>query len=455
MTSQQNSRKKSLGILSIVDIYEGKESVTSSGESGEDNGFNYTFKFVTPKSLPLQPVEIIGVGSFSTVCRAEAQFGTGKISFAIKKLDNALSKTVNPSTADISRVAREIIILKTISHPFLLKAKGIWISKSDVYIATQYVEFELASLFERHRRTCSNFKIEEIELFSYQLFSGLAYLHGIGIIHCDLCPRNILIDRYGHLCIADFGLARPSFNSVLWNQIKFNPIGITCYTAPELMLGVVKKCNSASDMWSAGCILFQLFNNNEPVVRTRNSLREIFNSIGTILGRPNNEITTRLYQKPADAKNLLSSITCDGIPKIKCAVQEYLNHNGTNNDSNATSILEIFNILLKQLLTYEFDKRISAKDILINYKRTKIFKELSEDWSTGRDVYEMFTSNAENLKNVKNILKENMKLQLQVHETEKSNNFESHENGEDNDQKTYAIVEEAIRNGVENLEIME
>ena len=90
----------------------------------------------------------------------------------------------------------------------------------------------------------SEFKIEEIEFFTYQLLSGLAYLHNIGIVHCDLCPRNILIDRYGHLCIADFGLARPSFNGVLWNKLKFNPIGSTAYTAPEIVLNCVNVFSS-------------------------------------------------------------------------------------------------------------------------------------------------------------------------------------------------------------------
>ena len=83
-------------------------------DNSEDEKNTLTFQFEIPKTLPLQPVEIIGIGSFSTVCRAEAAFGNGKISFAIKKLEHALSKEINPSIEDISRVAREIIILKTI-----------------------------------------------------------------------------------------------------------------------------------------------------------------------------------------------------------------------------------------------------------------------------------------------------------------------------------------------------
>ena len=141
-------------------------------------------QFVVPQTLPLRPIEIIGIGTFSTVCRAEAEFGSGKNSFAIKKLQNALSKDINPTVEDIARVAREILILKTTSHPFLLSAKGVWMSGLDIYIATQHVEFELGALIERHRRQntsrCLHFTA-----------TSLGYLHGVGIVHCDLCPRNI------------------------------------------------------------------------------------------------------------------------------------------------------------------------------------------------------------------------------------------------------------------------
>jgi serine/threonine protein kinase len=447
--------ERSIGIEWKLGVTTESSNCKNDKSNSDDDNI---FHFVIPKTLPIRPVEVIGIGSFSTVCRAEAEFGNGKTSFAIKKLENALSKDTNPGIADISRVAREIIILKTISHPFLLKAKGIWLSNLDVYIATQHVDMELGALFERHRRMQTNFQIEEIELFSYQLLSGLSYLHGIGIVHCDLCPRNILIDNYGHLCIADFGLARPSFTGFLWNKIKFSPIGITLYTAPEIILNVAKKCNYASDMWSAGCILFEFFNNNKSVVHTRNSMNGIFNSIGAVLGRPNGEIIRRLYN---DHENTLNSIVCDGVPKIKTAVQQYfeknvqINNNGNDTTavSNNSTIVETFDSMLKELITFEYDKRMSAKDILIKNKDSSIFSSLINEWGVGKEVYETFTTNNENLTNVKNILKENMKLELEVYEKA----FHGGDRSKDENSNhvlAYDMIENAIRKGVEDLKVV-
>ena len=457
--NNNNNNKQTPGIISIIKLQ--NKFLEQSSSDDDDNENNNTFQFIIPKTLPIKPVEIIGIGSFSTVCRAEAEFGNGKISFAIKKLENALSKKTNPSIADISRVAREIIILKTISHPFLLKAKGIWLSNSDVYIATQHVEFELGALFERHRHMETNFKIEEIEFFSYQLLSGLAYLHNIGIVHCDLCPRNILIDRYGHLCIADFGLARPSFNGVLWNKLKFNPIGSTAYTAPEIVLNCVTKCTYASDIWSAGCILFEFFNNNKAAISTRNSVQNMFNCIGSILGRPNSELIRRLYNKNDNA-NILNSIVCDGVPKIKTVVQDYIDKNvvivdekNNNNIGDTKMIVETFNMILKQMLTFDYDKRANAKDLLIKNKDTSIFSSLIDEWQVGKDVYEMFTNNIENLNNVKNILKENMKLELDVYDAMASSGGSNNSNEDNIDMKVYQLIEHAIRDGVDNLIVVE
>ena len=75
-----------------------------------------------------------------------------------------------------------------------------------------------------------------------------------------------------------------------------------------------------------------------------------------------------------------------------------------------------------------------------------------DEWQVGKDVYEMFTNNIENLNNVKNILKENMKLELDVYDAMASSGGISNNSNEDNiDMKVYQLIEHAIRDGVENL----
>merc|ERR1712196_75292 len=101
--------------------------------------------------------------------------------------------------------------------------------------------------------------------------------------------------------------------------------------------------------------------------------------------------------------SVLKSIICNGVPKIKSVVQNYFDNNMNINNVNTAISLEKYSEILTQLLTFEYDQRICAKDILIHNKENAIFKSLIEEWDIGKDVYEIYTTNSENLKNIKNI----------------------------------------------------
>jgi len=85
-----------------------------------------------------------------------------------------------------------------------------------------------------------------------QLLRGLDSLSIAGIIHCDLKPENILlVDNRSSLKIIDFGSA------CFENQSVYSYIQSRFYRSPEVILGI--KYNSAIDIWSLGCICFELF----------------------------------------------------------------------------------------------------------------------------------------------------------------------------------------------------
>lgn len=73
-------------------------------------------------------------------------------------------------------------------------------------------------------------------------------------MHRDIKPENILIDSKNTLKIADFGLSR---NISFDNQVLTHPVVTLWYRAPELLLGQEKYTYSI-DMWSIGCIFFEL-----------------------------------------------------------------------------------------------------------------------------------------------------------------------------------------------------
>lgn len=113
----------------------------------------------------------------------------------------------------------------------------------------------------------------------YQLTEGLHHMHASKIMHRDLKPANILMNAEGDkLQIADFGSARK------WRKGKTYTL-LVCtiwYRAPEMLLGD-NKYNMAADIWSLGCVHWELFHGT-PAFATKADalqLRAIFKKIGT------------------------------------------------------------------------------------------------------------------------------------------------------------------------------
>mmetsp|Transcript_33119 Transcript_33119/g.32245 ORF Transcript_33119/g.32245 Transcript_33119/m.32245 type:complete len:107 (+) Transcript_33119:463-783(+) len=92
-------------------------------------------------------------------------------------------------------------------------------------------------------------------MFLLQLLQGLLHCHKRRIMHRDLKPSNLLIDSSGsNLKLADFGLAR-TFGLPL--KSFTHEVVTLWYRAPEILLGQ-KVYSTAVDMWSVGCIFFEM-----------------------------------------------------------------------------------------------------------------------------------------------------------------------------------------------------
>jgi len=101
-----------------------------------------------------------------------------------------------------------------------------------------------------------------------QMLKGLKACHNAGVVHCDIKPQNLLLDRRYQLKITDFGMSfnaqKKDFEGML---IKTSYVGTQSYQAPELLKG--KKYTKASDIFSCGVVLFILLTGDLPFEEAR------------------------------------------------------------------------------------------------------------------------------------------------------------------------------------------
>ena len=89
-----------------------------------------------------------------------------------------------------------------------------------------------------------------VKSFLFQLLTGVAYCHHHRVLHRDLKPQNLLINREGELKLADFGLARAFGIPV---RSYTHEVVTLWYRAPDVLLASTKY-STPIDIWSIGCI---------------------------------------------------------------------------------------------------------------------------------------------------------------------------------------------------------
>jgi serine/threonine protein kinase len=189
-------------------------------------------------------LEKIGEGTYGVVYKARDNT-TGEI-VALKKTRLEGEDEGVPSTA-----IREISILRELMHPNVVDLKEVVHANSKLYLVFEFLDQDLKKYMDVVGK-----KIRPmIKSYLYQLLEGITFCHRRRILHRDLKPQNLLIDKRGTLKLADFGLAR-AFGVPI--RTYTHEVVTLWYRAPEILLGG-KQYTTAVDIWSIGCIFAEMF----------------------------------------------------------------------------------------------------------------------------------------------------------------------------------------------------
>ena len=192
------------------------------------------------------------------------QLGAGGMGVVYRALDRELQeqvaiKTLKPELLGdsnlLERFKQEIRLARKISHPNVVRTHDLGESEGIYFITMEFVDgTSLDQVIARR----GALPLAVALTIGRQLCRALEVAHGVGVVHRDIKPQNLVVDAQGFLKVMDFGIAR-----LVEGRQAMGPgltaegsiIGTPEYMAPEQLMG--QAVDGRSDLYAAGVVLFE------------------------------------------------------------------------------------------------------------------------------------------------------------------------------------------------------
>ena len=221
------------------DNSEKDEPFLSSNEEGSQE---FTTKVVRGD---FDEMKVLGKGSFGKVLLV--RYKKNQKLYAMKILKKAVIMKNNEEI----HTKTERKILAKINHPFIVSLYFAFQDEKKLYLITEFMQGGELFYHLHRERFFSN---ERTQFYAAEIVLALDHLHKNNCIYRDLKPENVLLDKDGHIKLADFGLSKIMLEK---NKAKaFTLCGTPDYLAPEILED--KGYDKTVDWWSLGALIYEM-----------------------------------------------------------------------------------------------------------------------------------------------------------------------------------------------------
>ncbi len=199
-------------------------------------------------------VEIVGSGASAVTWRGHDRRLERQVAIKILRRDG------EQDAAYVQRFEREARTSASVSSGHVVSIYDVGQQDGWLYLVMQFVDGEdLKHLIARR----GPLPVDEAREITRQILDGLAAIHRAGILHRDIKPQNVLVDRNGVVRVADFGIAQTEADTGL--TVAGTAVGTAAYMAPEQ--AQAGQLSEATDIYAVGVVLYEMLTGSLPFDR--------------------------------------------------------------------------------------------------------------------------------------------------------------------------------------------